>query len=103
MFSSWGQPSAAQDSQKLQLLPQAFERGPARVGILLAVRVRLHVQILAALRAEAGAVGPAEDLRRQREQERVAGPGREVEPVVDEVRRRQLVGVGARRLVLAQG
>ena len=46
---------------------QPFERGPARVGLLLLVVVRLGVQVLPADRAEAGAVGPAEDLVRQRE------------------------------------
>ena len=41
-------------------------------------------------------------LSGQREDQRVARPGREVEPVVDQIRRRQLLRVGARRLVLAQ-
>jgi hypothetical protein len=67
------------------------------------VRVRLVVQVPAANRAEAGAVGAAEDLVRERERGRVARPAREVEAVVDGVLRRELLGVaGARRLVLAR-
>ena len=60
-------------------IAQRFERGPARVGGRLLVRVRLVVQVLAALGAEAGAVGAAEDLVRQRERDRVARPLRDVE------------------------
>ncbi len=64
--------------------------------------VWLRVQVAAADRAEAGAVGSAEDLVRKREGDRVARPGGEVEPVVHEVRRPELlVAVRARRLVLA--
>ena len=49
---------------------------------LLLVRVRLVVQVLAADRAEAGAVRVVEDLLRQVERERVARPAGEVELVV---------------------
>ena len=69
--------------------------------MLLLVRVRLVVQVLAADGAEAGAVGPAEDLVGQRERDRVARPGRDVELVADDVRRRQLLVVGLLVLVLA--
>src|SRR5262249_22646879 len=86
-----------------QLLAQAFERRPARVGRLVLVRVRLLVQVLATGRAEAGAVGAAEDLVRQRERDRVTRPAGQVEAVVDEGRRPQLVRpVRIRRLVLAR-
>ena len=60
----------------------------------------LGVQVLAADRAESGAVRPAENLQRQRQRDRIAGPGREIEPVVLQVRRPQLVGVGVCRLIL---
>src|SRR5438105_1716569 len=66
---------------------ERFEGRPAGVPHDLVVRVRLHVQILAALRAEARAVGSAEDLVRQRERNRVARPGREVDGLVaDDIR-----------------
>src|SRR5439155_16785235 len=72
-----------------------FRQGrPARVGLRLAVVVGLATQVLAANRAEAGAVVPAEDLVGQLERERVARPGGEVELVVLEVRRGQLFVVG---------
>ena len=58
-----------------QLRPARVRRGLVRVvGIL--------VEIRAALRAQAGAVRAARDLRRQRQRERVARPRREVELVV---------------------
>src|SRR2546423_4181795 len=69
----------------LEPVSQVCQRGPAGVCSLLVVRVRVGVQILAANGAEPRAVGPAEDLQRQRERDRVAGPGREVEPVLVEV------------------
>ena len=70
---------------------------------MLLVLVRLVVQILAADRTEAGAVGAAQDLVRQGKRDRVARPGREIEVVIVQVRRPQLVGaVGIRRLVLAR-
>ena len=87
----------------LELAAELVERRPARVGGDLVVRVRLVVQILAADRAEAGAVGRVEDLVGQREGERVARPGGEVERVVGDVGRAQLLVVaGIRRLVLAR-
>ena len=83
--------------RRLELLFELRERGPARVGLGLAVVVRLVVQVLAADRAEAGAVGLAEDLVRQLERDRVARPGREVELVVLEVDRAQLLVVARAR------
>src|SRR5204863_8986621 len=75
---------------------------PARVVALLVMDMRLVVQILAAHRAQPGAVGPAEDLLRQRERERVPCPRREVELAVREIGIAQLVRTGGiRRLVLA--
>ena len=79
------------------------ERGPARIGLDVVVRVPLHVQVLAADRGTARAFGAAEDLVREGEHERVAGPRGQVEPIVDDVWRRELVRpfrVG--RLVLAR-
>ena len=64
--------------------------------------VRLGVEVLAADGTEPGAVGAAEDLVGQRERDRVARPGREVEPVVLEVLRPLVFALGLRRLVLAQ-
>src|SRR4029077_2076008 len=60
------------------------------------------VQVLAADRAEARAVGAAEDLLRQLEHDRVSGPRREVELLVGDVGAAQLVIVRLRRLVLAR-
>src|SRR5918999_2283717 len=51
---------------------ELLERRPARVELLLGVLVRLDIQVATANRAEAGAVGPAEDLFRQRERDQVA-------------------------------
>ena len=63
--------------------------------------VRLDVEVFAADGTEACAIGTAEDLLRQREGDRVACPPVDVELVVDEVRRPQLVtSFGIRRLVL---
>jgi hypothetical protein len=71
--------------------------------VLLLVRVRLDVQVFAAHGTKPGAVGTAEDLRRQRQRERIARPRGEVEHVVADVRRAELlVGVVARRVVLAR-
>ena len=55
-------------------------RASARAWMLRAVAVRLTVQDQPADRAEARAVGAAEDLVRQRENERVACPGGQVAP-----------------------
>jgi hypothetical protein len=66
------------------------------------VLVRLLVQVLATERAEACAVGAAENLVRQGQRDRVARPRREVEVAVDDIGRAQLVRiVRVRRLVLA--
>src|SRR6185503_18159147 len=69
----------------LELLFEVGERRPAGVWLGLVVVVRLVVQVLAADRAEAGTRGPAEDLVRQLERDRVARPGGKVELVVGEV------------------
>src|SRR3954469_16923342 len=60
------------------LVAERLEGGPAGIAVLLLVRVRLVVQVLPALAAEAGAVLPAEDLLRERESDRVPRPGRDV-------------------------
>ena len=80
---------------------QLAELLPARVEALLHVLVRLGVEVLAADRAEPGAVGAAEDLIGQRERDCVASPGGEVQPVVLEVLRPLVFALGLRRLVLA--
>ena len=64
--------------------------------------VRLGVEILAAIGTQAGAIVAAEDLVGQRERDRVARPGREVEPVVGEVLGPVVVSLRFRRLVLTQ-
>ena len=65
--------------------------------------VRLEVQVLAADGAEAGAVGRVQDLIRQRERDRVARPGGELELVVDDVLAPQLRCVSRLvRVVLAR-
>ncbi len=77
----------------LQPVAELLERGPARVGNELVVGVRLHVQVLAADRAEAGAVGRVQDLLGQLERDRVARPGGQLElVVVDDVLAAELVG-----------
>ena len=70
---------------------ETLERRPARIGIALEVLVRLDVQVLAAHRAETGAVRTAEDLVRELERDRVTRPGAELEPVVRDVLRVELV------------
>src|SRR6266542_6683631 len=69
-----------QPARRLEAVLELGERRPARVGLRLFVLVRLRVQVLAADRTEAGAIRFAEDLVRELECERVAGPAREVEP-----------------------
>ena len=79
------------DSARRQPVEPVLELGELRPSAgrgLALVLVRLPVEVAPAHRAEAGAVVAAEDLVRQRERDRVVGPGREVEPVLDEVRRR---------------
>jgi len=70
--------------------------------VLRFVLVRLVVQVLAALAAEAGAVGAAEDLVGQRERDRVARPLRQLEVVADHVLRLHLFVIGLFVLVLAR-
>ena len=64
--------SRYQESALARLAAEGLERGPARVDALLLVFVRLEVEILAADRTEAGAVGPAEDLVGHRERHLVS-------------------------------
>src|SRR5204862_4798976 len=67
------------------------------------VLVGVTVEMAPAHGTEARAVVPAEDLLRERQRERVARPGREIETILDDVRRRQLVRAArARGLVFAQ-
>ena len=65
----------ARSGARLAVELELAQLGPARVGLAL-VLVRLGVEVLAALRAQAGAVVAADDLGRQRERERVARPAR---------------------------
>src|SRR3989442_10002925 len=86
----------------LQLLAQALERGPAGIGLLILVLVGIVVQALPALRAEPRAIRAAEDLVRQGQSDRVARPRRQIEVVLVQVRRAELVvAPGVFRLVLA--
>ena len=95
--------AAAATARTTRAFLELGEGGPARVRLGLAVLVRLVVQVLAADPAEAGAVGLAEDLVRQLERDGVARPRREVELVVVDVDRAQLLVVaGLVRLVLAR-
>src|SRR5436190_526984 len=77
----------------LEPVAELGEAAPARVDDLLIMRVRLVVQVPAADRAQARAVGAAEDLVRERERGRVPRPAREVEAGVDDVLGRELLGV----------
>src|SRR5215207_144293 len=70
---------------------QLTQRGPAGVGLALVRVVGRAVQVLAADRAQARAVLAADDLNRQRERQRVAGPGAHVEMPLVEVGRAQLI------------
>src|SRR6478609_595433 len=97
-----GTATAAQYSQR-SLLEQLPQRIPARIGlgrgaVVLAAGLEPH----AAAGAQAGAVGAAQDLAREREDERVAHPAVDVELVVGQVLAAELVvvGVGAVLLVL---
>src|SRR3954451_4895721 len=95
--------AGGESSLGLELVAKRCERGPARVGAVDVVLVGLDVQVAAADRAETGAVWRAEDLLREREHERVARPGAEVEALVREVRRLQLlVALRVGRLILRQ-
>ena len=88
----------------LQPVPQLFERAPPRVGLEIRVLVRLYVQILAAVRAEACAVGAAQDLLRQRERDRISRPRADLELLVDDVLRAEaLVWMPGRIVELAGG
>src|SRR3954469_3442880 len=65
--------------------------------------MRLLVQILAADRAEARAVGRVEDLAGKRQRERVARPRGEIDGFVDDIGRDELlVARGVRGVVLAR-
>src|SRR5919204_1584531 len=89
--------------RRSELFTQRLERGPARVGRYLVVRVRFAIQVLPAHRAQPGAIRPAEDLVRDRKAESVARPRGEIELVVHDVLRLQLLGLtGTGLLVLAR-
>ena len=80
---------------------QRLERGPPRVRRRLVVLVGLDVQVLPAHRAEAGTVGPAEDLVGDGERDEVTHPVVEDElPVHDVLRLQLFVRAGVGRLVL---
>src|SRR5205085_5170562 len=67
------------------------------------VRMRLVVRVLAANRAEAGTLGTAQDLLRNRERESVTRPRAEIELVVHDVLRTQLLRFArTRRLIFAR-
>src|SRR5690242_14664963 len=100
-----GTATAAEYSQRIlrTSLEQAAQRVPARVELLRgAVVVDAGLETDAAPRAEAGAVGPAQDLAGQREDERVPRPPLDVQLAVVQVLAPQLVveRVGALLLVL---
>src|SRR4051794_17617537 len=61
---------------------QLGELRPAGVGLRIVLVRGLLVEVRPADPAQAGAVGPAGQLRRELERERIARPGREVELVV---------------------
>src|SRR5437764_14344051 len=86
----------------LEPVLQLREGGPAGVELLVLVDVRIDVQVAPADGAEARAVGTAEDLVRELEDERVSRPVGEIELILREIRRPELVGVGTRRLVLTR-
>src|SRR5207248_5178086 len=100
--SSASASSSSRRRGRTSFLAQLIEDGPARVGALLHVLVRLDIEVLATDGTEAGAIGPAEDLVRQRKGDRVVRPRREVDSVVREVLRPLVVALRLRRLVLAQ-
>ena len=104
--SAWSGPFHAagplNSASALQLLAQSFQCSPPRIGRFLFVGVRLVVEVLAADRAEPGAVRAAEDLVGEGESNCVTRPCNEVELVVNHVLRPQLVGsLWVRRLILA--
>src|SRR5262249_52413267 len=101
-FSSASASCRSRRRRRSSFLAQLVERGPARVDSLLHVLVRLGIQILAADRAEAGAIVAAEDLVGQCERDRVAGPGGEVEAVVLQILGPIVVTLRSGRLILAQ-
>src|SRR5437764_173040 len=74
---AWGRP------RRRQTLPDPSavlaERGPARVGLALVGVPGVVVQVDAARRAQTGALGPAQDLGGERQDQRVVGPGAQVE------------------------
>src|SRR3954452_8462343 len=80
---------------------QFAQLGPARVGGAVVVVLRAgRVEVLAALRAEAGALRRAQHLDRQRERVGVVRPRAEVELLVVHIRARELLAA-ARLMYLA--
>src|SRR5439155_24862705 len=100
--SSASASSSSRRRDRTSFLAQLIEDGPARVGALLHVLVRLDVEVLATDGTEAGAIGPAEDLVRESERNRIVCPGGEVDSVVLEVLGPLVLALRLRRLVLAQ-
>jgi hypothetical protein len=82
-----------------ELISQLLEGRPARIEPLFGVLVRFHVEILAADRAETGALGPAENLLRQLVGDRFARPDAQVELVVGDVIGSKLVRGSSGRIV----
>src|SRR5581483_211046 len=82
---------------------QLGELGPALIGLTRPVCVlgAGRVEVRAALDAQAGAVGAAQDLRRKRERQRVACPGAQVQDLAVQIRRAK-VGIAARLRHLAR-
>src|SRR6478609_116319 len=100
--SSGSASSPSRRRRRSSFLPQLAELFPARVDAFLDVLVRLGVEILAADRTEACAVGAAEDLLGQREGDCVPRPSREIQAIVLQILRPLLLALGLRRLVFAE-
>src|SRR5215207_8848870 len=78
-------------SPRVSVELQLAQRRPAGVGLALVGVLRRAVQVRAAHGAEPGAILAADDLRWERQGERVAGPAAHVEVALVEVGRAQLV------------
>ena len=70
---------------------QLGELRPARIGLGLVLVLGILVEVLPADRAQAAAVLAADDLRGSGERERVARPGAQVELVLRDVGRAQVL------------
>ena len=67
--------TGSRDLPSIRIRAERLERGPTRVDGRVLVDVRLDVQVLAAHRAEARAVGPTEDLVGEARRHLIARPG----------------------------